>query len=330
MTARRLVLLCGSALLALAQPAWGQPRMPSGSWRAYKLADGLPESACIEVTIAPQGKVLARHLATESVSELDGYGINVMPSPPTGNSRVYGSPAGQLWTVGPEGLQEFRNGGWLPHPVPEIAIAFRTGLPHLSDPIPLCPVRQGLMIVLLPDRLLQLDSEDAEHLRTKVLLSAAQTGLERFTGMTQPASREGGLWIAGTRGLIKLPGPVRSLRPDSDRQQFLIPATLAIENLAEPRDDGDGGVTALAESSESHQKLIVRFDGHEGWATKPIGVEKIRHGWRGPDQTWWAATIDSFFKWEENRPEWIESEELAAQAGRFGWRRRRDCFATRR
>ncbi|HWI59753.1 MAG TPA: two-component regulator propeller domain-containing protein, partial [Bacillota bacterium] len=36
-------------------------------------------------------------------------------------------------------------------------------------------------------------------------------------------------------------------------------------------------------------------------------------GWRGPDQTCWAASIDSLFQWEPARPEISQNEEISAR-----------------
>ena len=46
------------------------------------------------------------------------------------------------------------------------------------------------MLLLLPDRLLEFNTEDPDHPRTEVLLTADQTQLERFSAMTQ--ARDGG------------------------------------------------------------------------------------------------------------------------------------------
>src|ERR1035437_8814527 len=63
MTPKGLILLLGATLVALVETSWAQkpPDWPV-NWRVYRMADGLPESACVSVTLAPQGKVLARHL----------------------------------------------------------------------------------------------------------------------------------------------------------------------------------------------------------------------------------------------------------------------------
>ena len=85
-----------------------------------------------------------------------------------------------------------------------------------------------------------------------MLLAAAQTRLEKFSGLT--LARDGGLWIAGARGLAKVSGPVRNLKPDSEWHDFVPPESLPIHNLQEPHEDEEGTVTALAESGTNHQK----------------------------------------------------------------------------
>ena len=274
------------------------------------MADGLPESACSSVSLAPQGKVLTRHLKSGSVSELDGYTITVIPAPSAGIGRVYQSPGGQLWAVVAEGLQEFKHGEWILHPVPEIAADFRARLPRAIDPIPLCPARQGVVIFLLPDRLLQFNAEDPDNPRTEVLLTAAQTRLERFSNMT--LSHDSGLWIAGARGLVKVPGPARNLRPGTDWHDYIPPEPLSVHNLQDPHEEEEGIVTAMAEAGKDHQKLLVRFDGQH-WGAEIIPVEKARHAWCGPDKTCWAVTIDSLFAWQEGGREVVENNESSVR-----------------
>ena len=278
--------------------------------RIFKLADGLAESACMSVTVVPQGKVLVRHAGLAGVSELSGYAINILPSPGEGNSRIYGSPAGQLWTVSREGLQEFRDGAWLVHPMPEVAAEFRAGLPRVIDPVPLCPVRQGLVLLLLPDRLLGFDSQDIEKPGAHLIRLAGQTGLEKFHGMA-PAL-DGGLWITGVGGLAKVPSPLRTLKADTPWQEYLPPETVRIRDLQEPHEEDNGGVTMVAEASTGRQKVLAHFDG-EQWTTEAAGTEKIRQAWRGADKTYWASTIDSLETWSGGRRETIENEDISAR-----------------
>ena len=158
--------------------------------------------------LAPQGRVLARHLKSASISQLDGYTVYHIPAPDTGNGRIYESPGGQLWTVVAEGLQEFRNGNWVLHPVPEIAAEFRARLPRLIDPAAVVPGPAGRRAFPSAGPLARIQCRGSRPPpRSTVLLTAAQTRLEKFSGMT--LARDGGLWIAGARGLVKVSGPVR-------------------------------------------------------------------------------------------------------------------------
>jgi signal transduction histidine kinase len=310
MTPKGLILFLGATLVALPGSSWGQK--PS-SWpvnvRVFRMADGLAESACFSVSLAPQGRILARHIKSSSISQLDGYTITNIPGPAAGNSRVYGSPGGQLWTVVAEGLREFRYDNWLLHPVPEIAAELSAHVPRVIDPVPLCPVRHGVVLFLLPDRLFEFNTEASDHPHVEVLLTATHTRLERFSALA--LARDGGLWIAGARGLAKVVGPVRNLRRDSECHDFVPPASLQITNLLEPHEDDEGIVTAVAESVTDRQKILAHFDG-QNWTAEVVPLERPRYAWRGPDKTDWASTIDSLCAWEPGGREAIESEERTA------------------
>jgi signal transduction histidine kinase len=283
---------------------------PAKSWRAYKLADGLPESACISVTTASHGRLIARPLSAPYVSELDGYSVTTVPSPEAGKSRVYRSPAGQLWTVVPEGLREFKDGSWVLYPVPQIAAVTNSSSGHVIDPIPLVPVRQGLVLCLLPHSLLEFNAEVPDHPRTQTLRSATETGLGRFSGMV--TARDGGLWITGERGLAKVPGPLRSIRKETEWLEYVCPDSLNIRDLLAPHEDEAGGVTMVAESTTNRLKVVAYFDG-KTWNAETPRPERLRQAWRGPDHACWAMTIDSLIQWYEGRPELAENEEIYAR-----------------
>jgi signal transduction histidine kinase len=278
----------------------------SSAWRIYNLADGLPESACVSVT-AQQGKVVVRHLRQPFISELDGYTINPVPAPENPIGRVYESPGGQLWTVVPEGLQEFNIDNWVFHPVREIAAQGRRG-PQVS--VPLYPTRQGRVLFLLPDRLMEFNSEDPNHPGTEVLRTANQTALRKFSGMN--LSRDGGLWLSGPGGFAKVGGPLRSLKPDSEWKEYRLPDALHIKSLGEPHEDETGSVTAVGESATNGEYLLVLFDGQR-WSGQAAGNEKIQLAWRGAGKISWAATADKLLEWRPDRPEMFENEEISAR-----------------
>ncbi len=129
----RRIFLLGTALLAQAQTGLGQS---ASYWRVYKVDDGLHQSACVFVSVTPNGKVLAVHLNRTFVTELDGYSVTpvTLPEPAEG---VSASPGGQLWATTRNGLlQEVKPGTWVSHPVAETAAEF-------NIIAPLYPARQG-------------------------------------------------------------------------------------------------------------------------------------------------------------------------------------------
>jgi len=298
MMPRGILILAGAACMALAGTSWGQ--RPS-SWRVYKAADGLPQSECVSVTVSPLGRVLAKHFDPPSISELDGYSIKVYPLPEISRGRAYRSPSGPIWTMMPGGLLEFKAHAWVPHLLPE-AVSSHIGAPFY-------PIKQGSVIFLLPDQLLELNEVTPDQPVVDVLRTAAQTQIGSFTQLAP--SHDGGLWVSGTRGLAKLPGPLRNLKPQTPWQEFIPPSALQAGQLQEPHEDADGGVTLAAESTQTHEKLIAYFDGLQ-WTTWAAGTGRVRQAWRGPDKTFWAFTSSSLFQGEGNRSEMVEDEDVSA------------------
>ena len=279
------------------------------------MSNGLPSPVCSSVTIAPRGKVLVTHPGIPVITELDGYSVKHIAAPSPLKNRVYESPAGQLWTVVPEGLLDFRSGAWSLHELPEIASESKAGRFGPPDPVPLDPVRQGRVLFLLPDRLAEFDCTDPNHPRTTVLRMARQTALGSFTGMC-PArgyGGEGGLWVGGTHGLARARGPVRGISAQSEWREYPFPAPLQIEGLRELHEDKNGNITAVAESTQTHQKVIVHFDGQQ-WTQDTATAEKLRFAWRGPDGTCWAANPNTLFQYQAGGTEMTEYEDITARA----------------
>jgi signal transduction histidine kinase/ligand-binding sensor domain-containing protein len=303
---RYALWLLGVALLPVAEPAWAQR---ASNWRAYKLADGLPELSCISVSVGQGGKVLVRH-ASPYVTEIDGYRVKVLPAPAGGNSRIYQSPAGQLWTAVADGLMEFQGDTWALHPLPEIATDYRLKAPLTVDPVPLWPVRQGFVLALLADRLLEFNTEDRGNPRATSIRVAAKTGLGRFLGMG-PA-RDGGLWICGERGLARVPTPLRALKAETPWREFAFPADFSCDTMQYPLEASDGLVTVLGRPSTNQQQMLLRFDG-ESWRAEGPASAKLRSAWRGPDNGFWGFSPEALYQWEPGSAEVTETEELSAR-----------------
>ena len=104
-----------------------------------------------------------------------------------------------------DGLAEYRDNSWILYPLGAIAAEFRANVLRPSHPLPLCPVRQGRVIYLLPDALMEFFAEDRKPQQTVVLRPATDTKLGKFLDMT--LARDGGLWIAGAHGVARVAGP---------------------------------------------------------------------------------------------------------------------------
>ena len=185
------------------------------------------------------------------------------------------------------------------HRVPELAGATFEATSRVIDPVPLWPVRQGLVLMLLPNRLLEFNSENPAHQQTRVLREAKQMHIGNFTALT--AARDGGIWIGGSQGLSKIPGPIRNLKPETVWSDYPAPPSLQIKNLQGLHEDEDGGVTAVAESMTNQLRDIVYFNAGT-WAIQWSGAERVRQAWRGADKMFWAMSTEGLFEGEPARP----------------------------
>jgi signal transduction histidine kinase len=276
-----------AAFIALAPAAFAQRY---SDWRIFRVEDGLSESACVSVTVSHNEKVLTRHIHSDSINELDGYAITSFPSPEIGRNRVYGSSAGQLWTVTSGGLAEFIKGEWKIHPIPEIAKLGNSVAPIVTPLIPIQVIRQNRVLILLPDQLLLFSDSQATELQ-----SVNRTGLGKFLGMT--VARDGTVWISGTNGLERSTATARNLTSSDSWQEFLTPPGVQARNFEQPLQDLDGdGITCAAELP-GEQRSVVHID-NGNWTVQAIKSARIRGAWRGTDGITWVVTTDRILQIE--------------------------------
>jgi signal transduction histidine kinase len=274
------------AVVFLAGPDEGYTEQ-AGLWRVFWTAGKPPVSGFRSVTISENGNIVAVGSADSSFWIFDGYDAKQGPLPDSAATRVWQSPAGQLWTVSPRGLWVKESGPWKLCPVS-------------SGEWPLCPMRLNTVLWLLPGRLAEVNAENPTNARVETLHFSSQTRIGAFADMTAGAAGE--LWIAGEHGLARVSGPIRSVGAASQWSEFIPPAALQIHHFQNPKSDA-AGVTAVADSADESQKVVVRFDG-EQWQTWPCGLTKIRLAWRCTDNTFWAASSNALFQ--------IRGSELAA------------------
>jgi len=179
-------------------------------WRYFTTADGLAQSACLSITPGPNGDVLLRHPDTNTISLFDGFNATQIPGPDEGRRRVFESPGGQLWTVTSRGLFEFHDGNWTLVAVTPVAEHLRA---RRTEEILLLPVRQGRVLILLPDELLQITVESSGNANAENLVRADAIALGVFTNMF--AGRGGALLLAGRTGFARSQQPFRALTPEA-------------------------------------------------------------------------------------------------------------------
>jgi len=308
---KALKYFLGAVAVTLAATCCGQNE--ASNWRKFKIVDGLPDAVCTSVTVSPHGQVLTTHLNSPGITRLTGYNVELISAPEASQPRrrVYEGPGGQLWTVTPDGLLERRGGVWCLYTnLPELALLSQSNLARPFDPIPLCPVRQGYVLVLFPDRLAGFECDDPSRSRLRLVRDSAAGQVGPFSSLA--TARDGGLWLAGARGLAKAPGPIRTLRPESEWREYLPPAALQLQNFQDPHEDRNGDVTLVAESGQGRQRVVVHFDGWE-WTPEAAGSERVRFGWRGAEGTSWASTTNMLFQREETETEMVENEEVTAR-----------------
>jgi signal transduction histidine kinase/sugar lactone lactonase YvrE len=174
----------------------------------------------------------------------------------------------------------------------------------------LYPIKQGRVLLLLPDRLIELNAEDPDSTELKLLRGTNDTQLGTFTGMAQ--ARDRGLWISGANGLAKIPGPVRTADISTQWREYPLPREFDARNLRQPQESRSGIVTCVADCSKTNLSAIVEWNG-EKWLSHFFSPPSILRAWRGPDDTLWAITRNSLLQFDENTRELIETGEISAR-----------------
>lgn len=287
----------------LASLAWGLVSIAlaeeSGPWRVYRKSDGLATSPTVAITTSPRGILWARHANGGAISWLDGFQVHSLQHPNDSNFPVYESRSGQIWSLYPEGLMEYRRDQWLAYPVAAIRAEFQTSALRLVRPIPLLPAERDHVLVLLPNQLLKFD---ASQRMAASVRDARDTGLGRFNDLVE--ARDGGAWLTGGNGLARLPSPLRRFSLESAWTEFLPDPAWQIHNLEHPFEDDEGGVTVVADSMTSSNRVVLYHNGRQ-WEPPIPAPDRIRYAWRTPDQTYWAASRSSLLKRESGQWETV-------------------------
>jgi signal transduction histidine kinase/ligand-binding sensor domain-containing protein len=301
-----LIALVTAASTAL---AGGGQAEKTVNWRIFRAADGLASPACASVAVDSKGKVLVSHPDLPLLTEYDGYAMTKLPAPSGGFAHFYTSPAGQMWTINREGIQEFREGEWLLHPPTEFGMDAR-GMSNewFNEPV-LCPVRQGLVLLLLPDRLVQFSSEAGHIHSVEVVRQAKDTALGSFVAMA-PA-RDGGFWVSGARGVAKMKGTARGSIAQNVWRDFPAPEAWQTENFRAIHEGTDGRLTVLARSTTNREQVLMTCFEGQIWSAMKAVKEPLQHAWRGIGKSWWAVTQKRLLEYSDGASEPLENREIS-------------------
>jgi signal transduction histidine kinase len=302
-------LIAGLLAASIAE-CWSQK---ASNWRGYRIADGLLEPACVSVSLGAHGRILVRHPNQPFISHLDGYTVTHIPAPEGGAGHMYESPSGQIWTATHRGLLEFHDGEWVLHPVDMIASRYAAS-PRRPLDLPLCAVRQGMVLCLLPDSLIAYQVRDLSHPRTEVLLSADQMHVGPFTALT--LARDGTLWIAGSNGLLHASAPARNLRRDTAWQEYPIPVDRGITGLRSLHEQEDGTFSMFSTVGTEGHYAVVQWerDSERGsWTLHPVPLQGVRFAWLKPNKGMSAVTTHGYFERLGATGDFIETDEISAR-----------------
>jgi signal transduction histidine kinase len=304
---RRMLLLIGLCLLGWQHLAHAQN---TSRWRVFRGADGLGEAFCTTVTMSPRTNLWVSHFQNGFLTAYDGYVMRKVPAPGIGPFRIHETSDGQIWTVAPEGIQEYRDEKWIRYLIPEIRALGPTNSLLQTRQISLFPYKRGHVLICFPENLAEFSNENAP--KTTFLKTSSETKLERFSEMV-PA-RDGGVWIAGAKGLGRIKGSIQAGSTNVIIQEFIPPAVLGIRNFQRPFEDDNGGVTLVAESPDQ-KRVIAYFDGQQ-WTVKRLR-EKIRMAWRDAEKTFWAMTSTTLLRCDEGSQEFVEEPDVAVGSQLF-------------
>ena len=264
-------------------------------WRTFPAGD-LP---IVSVTISPRGRVLACPNDSSSITILDGFTSRQLNLPENISRpvRVYESRSGQYWTTYSDGLLLFKSGLWNRYPINEIR----------AEPIkpfrsmPVAPAEVNRALFLLSGRLMEFD---AAANRVSLVKSASETSLGIFNEMVETS--DSGLLLSGTRGLAKLPGPLRHVNSTSPWQEFLLPTNSPVENLQRPFEGRDGTAIIVGFDHENSSVRHILTAGETNWISQESVGEKLRLAWQGWGDTRWGLSYNGLFRYTGNASDpWV-------------------------
>jgi signal transduction histidine kinase len=146
------------------------------------------------------------------------------------------------------------------------------------------------VLYLLPSGLHEFEAGEN---RTRLIRSSEKSGVGAFNEIHP--GLDDSAWISGANGLIRVPGPLRQVQPETAFEEFILPPELNTAELQRPFETASGDVVMAGEDSITHRKLVVRWS-HGHWEKWDLGGQNVRQAWGGRDGDLWMHTSGSVFR----------------------------------
>ncbi len=250
-------------------------------WRSWGVRDGFAETYTYRVTVAPDGKVYARHGAVRLMSVFDGYSVTRLPEPRRSNmpnftseSRVYTCQGCTPWVVTEGELRQFWRGKWL------------TQYRSPSGERLLGAIPTGAHVVVLNEAGVREFDSGTQSWRE--IEPASQSRIRPFLGIVPASAHE--IWITGQNGVARL-----SLAQDGGPYHWSeIAGSSGLHQFDKPQPGAEGELFVQART-HSGNRAIVRCTA-TGMEPLYTGMSEDLMGWRGPDGYIWFIESGSLFR----------------------------------
>ncbi len=243
-------------------------------FRSWSTSDGFDESPCFNIWFdSSSGGIYIAHGSVPHISFLDGYHVSQIPSPHI-HPRLIEDPAGQLWThlrneqfqiLGSHilGFQRYdpNTKTWKPFPLPkeyiieDLSLLLFLGMQHHF------PVTTHQIVFSSNGKILDFDTlSGAVH----TILNASERQIEPLTiskgYIPFFPSRDGGIWIAGKKGLLKGNLDSRNEEEAWTWTEYPIPIDALYRDMGNILEREDGVVFATSHSTVTNHRISLKLE----------------------------------------------------------------------
>ncbi len=265
-------------------------------WRSWQVSDGLRESYTRAIHLDAHGRLIARHGQVAAFSLLDGYSLRVLPGPGVG-VKLYGAENGDIWVLGATALRQFRDGQWKDHRIE----ALRLAPEEQRRKARLIPYGDEGVLLLLPASLLYYRAGTG---RTWVVRRAADTRLGEFVDLE--ASRRGGVWITGQRGVGRISSPTEGA---FQWEEFATPPA-DWRDFSDPREGDRGELYVVAHlAADAREKLAAVLE-HGRWRKLYHSRSSRLRAWAGADGIVWVQDGNELLRIRGDFQEPLQKRDL--------------------